>query len=423
MCPMAHRIADAAKVAAVVATVLLVWGPIGAALGAEPATKERAAFRYTKPPAGDPWEFASWRAFALEDTKPQDLVEKAHYRGTTRRYLELPYGSTSARPVLLVVDEQGPNAADLYADRNGDRIIETAERLDGRGNAWRTEWNLVVDNADPPRSVTRALAFRLGRDGRTLQATSIGYCTGTLALGDKTMSVRRVDGDANGRLTDPRDRIWIDFDGNGQWDPFSEQLPFRPILTLADRRFALRGDELGERLLAEPILGAGSVKLDFRPPDENAKILELSVAFVGDDGSAFTFEGAGPHTLPVGRYALTSVVIALADPKDQTPWQFVFSRLDSREPYPWHTVSKDGSLAVDPIGLVQFQLELRDGDAAITPGRTPTIEPRLTTPDGLILRACRVGSSQATFSDTARATIRLARSDGAVVGSADTGLA
>ena len=93
----------------------------------------------------------------------------------------------------------------------------------------------------------------------------------------RPVQVRRVDGDANGLLADPQDRVWIDLDGDGQWQPVGEQFLFTPILKLNNQRYALRGDSRGERLELVPLMGVGAVSLKLPQSLSDKNVQEIQV--------------------------------------------------------------------------------------------------------------------------------------------------
>ena len=123
------------------------------------------------------------------------------------------------------------------------------------------------DRADGPRAVV----FRLGASGRTLGYAAAGYLEGAVSLGDKGERIHRVpypppgraasDGDGNGLLADTQDRLWIDLNGDGRFDPAAEQFLFATVLNLDGARYVVRSDELGSRLAIEPLMGTGTLRL------------------------------------------------------------------------------------------------------------------------------------------------------------------
>ncbi len=212
------------------------------------------AWQFVLPGAGDPFEHPPFRAMVLSRDKPEDVSEKVAYRGTTRRYGQLRYGSPGSVRVTVVLDEMGPGDVDLFVDANRDRKIDDRDCVAGTKNGTSRErvWRMPLDVAMVEGEVTkltrRALILRLGATGRTLGYASAGYLAGTVLMEGQPRSVRRMDGDGNGLLTDGQDRLWIDLNHDGQWDAASEQFLYTTILNLEGKRYVLRSDTLGTRL-------------------------------------------------------------------------------------------------------------------------------------------------------------------------------
>ena len=63
--------------------------------------------------------------------KPEDLIEKAAYRGdpARRRYAQVRFGSAGSIRVTVVLDEVGPGEADLYVDAERNRRIDDHDRV------------------------------------------------------------------------------------------------------------------------------------------------------------------------------------------------------------------------------------------------------------------------------------------------------
>src|SRR5262249_50721540 len=142
---------------------------------------------------------------------------------------------------------------------------------------------------------------------------------GAVRFGGRSHAARRTDGDGNGRLTDPQDRLWVDLNDDGRWDPVDEQFPFATVLGLGGGRYAARSDELGRRLTLDPLEGTGTVRL--APGTFGGAVAEVSATLIGRDGSAVGLTGAGGEvTVPVGEYRLGTVTLALEAPDGGPRW-------------------------------------------------------------------------------------------------------
>ena len=93
-----------------------------------------SAWHFVLPSPGDPFEYRPLRALVLSREKPEDLMEKIVYRGASRRYAQLHFGSPGSVRVTVVLDEAGPGDADLFIDTNRDRKIDERDRVKGEKN-------------------------------------------------------------------------------------------------------------------------------------------------------------------------------------------------------------------------------------------------------------------------------------------------
>ena len=258
-------------------------------------------WRFVAPAPGDAFEYPPLRALALSREKPDDVVEKVTYRGHRRRYAQLRYGSPSSVRVTVVLDDVAPGKADLYVDANRNRRIEPTDRVapGADGRTWRLPLDVAMVEGEVTHSERRSVVFRLGSTGLTLSHAAAGYLEGFVTLAGRRHAARRTDGDGNGRFTDPQDRLWIDLDDNGRWDPVDEQFLYSSVLAVAGGRFAVRSDEYGRRLSLDVLEGTGRVSLAFARTA--ATVLDLNATLVGRDGSAVGLRGARCRDGPRGR--------------------------------------------------------------------------------------------------------------------------
>ncbi len=254
------------------------------------------------------------------------------------------------------------------------------------------------------------MVFRLGASGRTLGYAAAGYLEGTVELGNPEaisagqphrVAARRVNGDGNGQVSDPQDRLWIDLNGDGRFDPAAEQFLFATVLNLDGARYVIRSDELGSRLVVEPLIGVGMLRLAWKGgtvanqsgTPSGGDSVEVRATALGRDGSVYGLSGTEPASVPVGEYRLGTVTIAMDDPKGGQRWSFIFSDNGAKGPPRWYKVEKDGSVAIDPLGTPRFEIDLHDNTAKRPrPGDDVNLQPLLYTGDGLLINVAYRGT-------------------------------
>jgi hypothetical protein len=233
-----------------------------------------------------------------------------------------------------------------------------------------------------------------------------------------------MDGDGNGLFSDEQDRLWIDLNDDGRWDPSSEQFLFASILPIAGARYAVRSDPFGQRLSLAPLEGTGTVRLVAAKRQGPSAPVELVATLIGRDGSAVGLSGArGQATLPIGEYRLGTVTFAFDDPQGGPRWSFVFSDIGRRGEPRWYTVEKDRTLAIDPIGAVELKTGA-EGEAPLRPDDDVKVQPQLYTGDGLLIVTCYRGTPASPAGDSgAGARISLINPDGHTLATAHSGFA
>jgi hypothetical protein len=350
-------------------------------------------WRYVLPLPGDAFEHPPLRALSLSREKPDDVKEIVRYRGGRQRYAQLRYGSPGSVRLTVVLDEAAPGDVDLYVDSNRNRRIEARDRVVGEARSWRLPMQVAVVEGEVTSLTPRAAIFRLGATGLTFSFAAAGYLEGTVNVGGRQHVARRTDGDGNGLLTDAQDRLWIDLDDDGRWDPTSEQFLYTTILPLDGSRYALRSDELGTRLILEPLVGAGTVGLKLKTLAGGLGVADVHATLIGRDGSALGLDGEGARvTVPAGEYRVGTLALALEDPSGGPRWNFIFSDDGGRSDHKWYKVGNGAAVDIDPVGSLEMQTGAELGAEAPRAGDDLPLQPRLYTGDGLLINTCFRGS-------------------------------
>ena len=373
---------------------------------------------YVVPPAGDPMEHPPLRALALSAEKPDGLKEDVAYRGTRRQYAQVRFGSRDSTQVAVVLDHVFAGEVDLYVDTYRTRVITSRELVGGSGRTWRMPLDMAIGYDVGAKFTARRVIFELGRTGQTLGFAACGYLEGKVRLAGQTCTARRVDGDGNGLFADPQDRIWIDLNADGQWDPMEEQFLFGPILTIGSARYAVRADELGDRFSLDELHGTGNVKLVL--PAKLAKLAtNVHVTMVGRDGSVAGLQGDGAVVaVPVGDYRPGTLAISLSAPGRSAVALRLQQRSASAE-RPWYKVERDKAISIDPVGELKLSANISGN---CRPGESISVQPGLFTGDGLAVRTVHRGESMTERTgDSPSVQIKLSTADGSVLETQSSG--
>ena len=241
----------------------------------------------------------------------------------------------------------------------------------------------------------------------------------------RVIAARRLDGDGNGFLADTQDRLLLDLNGDGRFDPGSEQFLFTTVLNLEGSRYIVRSDQLGSRLAIDPLEGTGTLRLELSRKNpavaSSGKVVEMRATAIGRDGSVFAMSGTEPVTVPVGEYRLASLTLSLDDAKTGQLWSFVFSDgLWSRGPC-WYKVDKDAVVTIDPVGKPIFELRRDEAISLVRPGDDIRLRPALYTSDGLLIVAAYCGAPISPATQELSPRLNLTKSDGQKVATAHSG--
>ena len=142
-------------------------------------------WRFVVPEPGDPFDYPPLHALAVSRTKPDDVTEMVHYRGSRQRYAQIRYGSPGSVRITVVLDEASSSDVDLYVDSDRNRRIEAKDRVVGKGRTWRMPLAVAVVEGETTKLMPRSAIFRLGATGVTFSFAAAGYLEGTVSLGGR----------------------------------------------------------------------------------------------------------------------------------------------------------------------------------------------------------------------------------------------
>jgi hypothetical protein len=336
-----------------------------------------------------------FRTITLSSSKPDDVIEAVPYRGRERKYAQIRYGSDDSRRVVVVFDFVDHDDFDLYVDANRNRAIEVKDKVAGTGKERTARLDVEITRGLQVVHERRLVRWRLGTTRKTVSLATLGSVEGSVSVAGKKCRARRVDGNANGFFADAADRLWIDLNQDHQWDALSEQFPFTPVLTLDNQRYSVRGDASGSRLTLEPLTGEGRIRLHLSTLPKDTLLLKVDVMLTGEDGSAFALNAADtPLIVPIGRYAIGSVVLTVQSPGGSLPVHFLFSRVGVDADTRWRELKKGQELTLDPIGKLRFGLSIDKSQRTCKPRDVLSVQPQLFTTDNLLINSCSFGDAE-----------------------------
>ena len=382
-------------------------------------------WRYVVPKPGDPMEHPPLRALSLSEKKPSDLKESARYRGNKQRYAEFRFGAVGSTQVTVVLDSLSPEQTDVYVDLNRNRVIEEDERLAGPGLEYRVPLSVEIPKGKQTERFPRTVVFRLGRSGRSISYATAGYVEGMLRFQGRDVHIRRVDANGDGGMADPVDLLWVNWKGDGNWNPFTDRLPVTPIVQVENRRYVVRSDWLGQRLSLEKLEGSGKLRLSLPKEMNKDAFLEVNFVVVARDGSIVKLDLAQDNVeVPVGEYCPFELSALVKDSTGGDPWTFSFGR-----DFDWagiaasrgYVVKDKGRVPVPPFVDLAMEAKLGREGLEYRPGEAISVRPQVKTGDHLALRSCY---RSATMDSSARhpgASIRLMTLGGKTLDSATSG--
>lgn len=359
-------------------------------------------WKYVTPPVKEVFHHPALRLLTLSNSKPEDLEEKANYRGTSRRYGQFHYGNAQSTRVTVVLDDRGNGLFDFYIDTRRRRVIHNEDRQADNATSWEIALDAVFSEGALSTPYPRRVLFQYGKTTRTLSYATCGYMEGAVQVDDETLKARRVDADANGLFADPQDRLWINLEGYDRWDPVAHQFPFAPVVTLRQQRYIVQADAIGERLQLKPLEGVGKLSIAVPKLRPGVSVVSLHAILTSKDGIMASFNAMDKEqTLPVGEYACTSLHLALKD--GEKIWSYLFTIVD-QERLIWTSLKKNEKKSIDVLGEPLLSVGLNDDDST-TAGENMIVQPILRTGQGLVVSTVYYGVDQPVFTTVDRAII------------------
>jgi hypothetical protein len=322
-----------------------------------------------------------FRALELTD-KPPRPVELPPGVGPGASFGLVPVGPALA----FVWEPAAPGGGRLWLDADGDERLTAAEAHPFPGKELTTAVTLIIPTGGRAQRLERTLVFRKSSAGVGLSYAVRGYAMGKLTLGGRRFLALLTDGDADGCFHGiGQDRVWIDLDEDGRFDPLTEQFLLGTAVTCAGKSYVIRPDAAARAVRVQERPGeVGRVRLSLGKGIRGAE--RFSAHLVSDFGELVRIEAADESVpVPVGSYRVDSLTVQLAD-RRRARWHYRFAGGPGYDVQ----VAAGKETTACPLQGLALSLEVRGLAAAVRPGQSLAVTPRLATPCGLYLADCTV---------------------------------
>jgi hypothetical protein len=356
-----------------------------------------------------------YRAIEFHDTLAKSMIEE-------RKFPEgMQFGLVSVGPnrdtaLTIAWNPKGKEGAELWLDANNDGKLADDERHAFTGRELEIPVSLQLQ-INPPITVERTLVFRRSTANDGLRYSVRGYAQGRLKLGEKDYAALLIDGNADGRFdTVGQDRVWIDLDENGRFDPLTEQFPLGKPIGRGKDVFVISSDAAASAVTAR-LRSEGQGKLQLTLGQKVDLKTKIVAELVSDLGELVVVNKLGEAMpVPFGQYRLSNLKLEVPDETGQT-WNYLFYVERDKN----FTVPTGGQTDVVLLEHFAMNVSLGQMQGKATPGQTVSIQPKLTADGWLYLNSCKVGKENDFRQAEGSAEIKLTAQDGTVVSRGMTG--
>jgi len=277
-----------------------------------------------------------------------------------------------------------------YLDKNRDRVFQPSELvlpIEGVPGHWQAELSAIQIEEDLIVNETLTYPVRIRFDAASNSAfiATGGTMNGQVLLDRQSVDARYEDRNANGQWFDADDRLFVDFNRDGQINPISERLPGQGMRTIAGQLYAVGGDPLGLTLSLTPVMERGEVIPRIKMLDDEAEIVSLKAALGSTTGIRIPIEKLNqPVSLPTGKWQVKEVLIKIK--QNDEYFEFNFIQQGRKEGF---EIGPDQLIDFDLLG--ELKLSAVTNVIDIGGSQRITIMPALLTESGCYLRAAHLG--------------------------------
>ncbi|MBN1908315.1 MAG: hypothetical protein JW818_01125 [Pirellulales bacterium] len=343
--------------------------------------------------------------------KPVRPLGTEHKFGAGTRYGVVLVGPRPENALNVVWAPKAQGGPELWLDADGDGRLADDERHVMTDRELQIPAAIAVQTGPKPRKVQRTLLLRRSSVGDGLRFTVRGYMQGHLDLGGAKLAALLVDGNANGCFdTVGRDRVWIDLNQDGRFDPLVEQYPLGKPITRDRDVYVVRSDVEASAVVAN-LRSVGQGKLRLTLAKKTSPKTKVTAELVNDLGELVVIDQLDKATpVPFGQYRLSSLKLEVPDSNGKT-WTYDFYSRRTRN----YSVPTGQEATVTLLKQVAMRVSLEMEGPQATPGQTISIEPALVADKSLWLSGCTIENGARSEQAEGNAEILLLSPDGEVV--------
>jgi hypothetical protein len=376
-----------------------------------------ASFVFRDASALDGRSILHFRALEFANTPIRPLHAESTI-GEGALYSLLPVGSNPEDALTVVWNPKAAGGPQIWVDTDHEDKFTASKMRRFDKAELKVPINLTVNRHQGGGKVTRTVVFRRSGLGHGLMYAVRGIAEGKLLLGSETYRAILVDGNADGCFdTAGSDRIWIDLNGDGRFDPLTEQFLLGSPITANGNVYIIRSDATASEVRVYPrTKETGTVRLTLTG-NADSRVSRVAMQLVSDAGELVSVAQLDkPISLLAGRYRADSVQFSLVD-HFGVNWSYRFAG-GRRYAIVIAPGKESNAVLLDGLAL---RVSVPSINQKVNAGQALSVTPHLRTSCGLYLADCQTLAKGAFQLTSSGAQIQLRNSVSEIVDHAVSG--
>lgn len=319
----------------------------------------------------------------LKEQIPEDVQIDVEVQRTECSYAQWQFGDYSSTSVAILVEKDDREIKRIFLDRNRDRKLSDGESLGAAtfGRSWIAELDVEVNDAkNRTIHAKRQIAITPNRGNTKLRISTLGYASGIIQLGDRSVAVRRYDNDGNGVPTEIRDQVEFDLNQDGNFNALSERFAVRPELQISGLRYSVFSDRLGQTTRLAQNDEQGEIQFLLKLDDPNAQLQSLEGSLRDENGMVIALSANDLNvTMPVGHYVIEHLVLSINDSAG-TNWRMTLAGDDNQS---WFQVQSDQRRKLQLLRGFEFRITPASAKSSLD--GSYSLEPSVRSDSGLVV--------------------------------------